>query len=91
MNDAVIKDKIRGFIVKNFYVAEPSTLTDDTSFLDAGIIDSTGVLEMVLFLQACFGIAVSEDEVIPESFDSIDALTTFVEYKRSLMLDRLAG
>jgi acyl carrier protein len=75
-------ETIRQFIATNFYVPDPSTLKDDSSFLDLGVIDSTGVLEVVAFLEQEFGIAVEDMEIVPENFDSIANLTRFIEGKK---------
>jgi acyl carrier protein len=75
-------ERIRQFITTNFYVADPAKLADDASFLDQGIIDSTGVLEVVGFLEENFGIVVGDNEMLPENLDSVQNLTAFVERKR---------
>lgn len=77
------EEKIRTFITTNFYVANPAALADDASFLDQGIIDSTGVLEVVTFLEDTFGIAVADNEMLPENLDSIRNLTAYVDRKRA--------
>jgi acyl carrier protein len=76
-----IKDSVRQFITKNFYVADPRKLTDDVSLLDSGIIDSTSVLELTAFLEETFKIQVSDDELMPENLDSIASVETFVSRK----------
>jgi acyl carrier protein len=76
-------EQIKHFITTNFYVADPAKLADDASFLDQGIIDSTGVLEVVAFLEDTFGIVVGDSEMLPENLDSVRSLTAFVERKRS--------
>jgi acyl carrier protein len=73
-----VKARLREFVAKNFYVADPSSVTDQTSFLDQGIIDSTGVLELVAFVESEYKITVADDDVIPANFDSIDALAAYV-------------
>ena len=75
------KEKIRGFIVTNFYVQAEADLSDDASLLDLGIIDSTGVLEVITFLEEAFGIEVADDELIPENLESIGRIASFVERK----------
>jgi acyl carrier protein len=77
-----VQDQIRQFITTNFYVPDPSTLADNASFLDAGIVDSTGVLEIVNFLETEFAVKVEDAEMLPENLDSIANLTAFVERKR---------
>jgi acyl carrier protein len=72
---------LRDFIVTNFYIPDGQPLDEVTSFLDAGIIDSTGVLELVSFLETTFGIEVQDDEMLPENLDSIRAITSYVSRK----------
>lgn len=74
-------DAIRGFILTNFYVPERIALTDDTSLLELGIVDSTGVLEVTAFVESEFGIAVDDHEIVPTNMDSIRAIAAFVETK----------
>jgi acyl carrier protein len=78
----VIRESLRAFVTKNFYLADPQSFDDATSFLDRGIIDSTGVLELVTFVEAEYAIEVGDDDIVPANFDSIDALTAFVGKKR---------
>ena len=72
------KTKIREFISENFLFGEANGLKDDTSFLEEGIIDSTGVLELVNFLEEEFSITVDDEELIPENLDSINNVTAFL-------------
>ncbi len=74
-------DRIRKFITTNFYVADASTLADDTSLLDQGIVDSTGVLEVVAFVEEEFGIRVADEEMLPENLDSIACIAAFIARK----------
>ena len=74
-------DKIRDFIVENFLFGNDDGLKHDTSFLDEGIIDSTGILELVSFLEEEFGIAVEDEELVPENLDSIKNVTEYLERK----------
>lgn len=76
-----IKTKIRSFIIDNFLFGEDNGLKDETSFLDEGIIDSTGVLELVTFLEDEFEIEVEDEELIPENLDSIDNIAIYLEGK----------
>jgi acyl carrier protein len=78
-----IKQRLRAFVAKNFYLADPASFDDATSFLDRGIIDSTGVLELVSFVEGEYGLAVADDDIVPGNFDSIDALAAFVDRKRA--------
>ena len=77
-----IKDQVRKFVVTNFYVPEPQALPDDASLLDRGIIDSTGVLEVIGFLEDTFGITIEDDEMLPDNLDSIDRISAFVARKK---------
>ena len=76
-----LKDKIRQFIVENFLFGDDNGLKDDTSFLDEGIIDSTGILELVSFLEEDFGITVEDEELVPENLDSIKNVVAYLEGK----------
>jgi acyl carrier protein len=76
-----IKSRVRGFVVENFLFGEANGLKDDTSFLEAGILDSTGVLEVVGFLEEQFGIRIEDDELIPDNLDSIAGIGAFVSRK----------
>ena len=78
-----IKSKIRTFIVENFLFGKDEGLEDETSFLDEGIIDSTGILELVSFMEEEFLIKVEDEELIPENLDSIKNVLTYLEKKTS--------
>jgi len=73
---------VRKFIAENFMYREGlSSLRDDESLLDKGLIDSTGVLELVFFLEKTFAIKVADDEVLPDNLDSVVQITRFVQSK----------
>lgn len=73
---------VRRFISENFLFRDDGdAITHDQSLLDAGIIDSTGVLELVCFLETTFGIEVQDDEMLPENLDSIRAISNYVSRK----------
>lgn len=76
------RTKIRGFIVTHFLFGQDPGLTDSASFLDQGFIDSTGVLELVAFLEKEFSVKVADHELIPDNLDSIDAVASFVASKK---------
>lgn len=86
MVSAEIKDKVEEFIKANFYVADPSLFTGSTSLIDQGVIDSTGVLEVVVFLEQEFGFRVEDSELVPENLDSLDGITAYVKRKRNSAL-----
>lgn len=75
-------EKIRSFLFNNFlFDAKESALDNDTSFLDQGIIDSTGVLELVQWLEETFAIKIEDEELIPENLDSVNQLAQFMARK----------
>ena len=76
-----MKEQIREFIIENFLFGEDGHLKDDTSFLDEGMIDSTGILELVSFLEEEFSISIADEELIPENLDSIQNVVTYLEKK----------
>ena len=77
-----LKSEIKEFIVDNFlYGQDDGALGDDASFLSTGIIDSTGVLELVSFIEEQYGISVEDEELIPDNLDSIQKLSDFVQRK----------
>ena len=78
---ANMKGDIRNFIIENFLFGNANGLKDDTSFLEEGIIDSTGVLELVTFLEETYEIQVDDEELIPENLDSIDNVAAYLERK----------
>ena len=75
------KQTIRDFVIENFLFGEANGLKDDTSFLEEGIIDSTGILELVTYLEDTFDIEVEDEELIPENLDSIGNVANFLERK----------
>ena len=80
----VYRDQIRAFIINNFlFDSEQSTLENDASFLEQGIIDSTGVLELVEWLENTFAIKVEDEELLPDNLDSVDQLVQFVAKKKA--------
>jgi acyl carrier protein len=73
---------IRSYIAENIlFVDGDLPCGDDDSFLEQGIIDSTGILELQLFIEETFGFEVGNDELLPENFDSIARLTRYVTEK----------
>ena len=77
------KREIRTFIVETFLFGQDSGLTDETSFLEQGIVDSTGVLELVAHLEKTYNIKVKDDELIPDNLDSINSIASFLAGKRA--------
>lgn len=82
-SQAQIRNEIRQFIVGNFLFGnDHPTLTVDTSFLEAGVIDSTGILELISFVEKTYGITVEDGEMLPENLDSLGRISAFVLRKR---------
>ncbi len=77
-----IAQEVRNFILENFLFGEDGdSLTDDVSFLEAGILDSTGVLQLVAFLEERFQIKVEDEELLPENLDSIENVVNYMGEK----------
>ena len=76
-----MRERIKGYIIDNFLFGDEENLEDQTSFLDAGIVDSTGILELVDFLDNEFRIKISDDEILPENLDSINNIINFLDKK----------
>ncbi len=74
--------RVRDFIVSNFYVADPGALSDEDSLLVTGIVDSTGMLEVIGFLESEMGVAVLDQEMVPENLETISRIASFVGRKR---------
>lgn len=76
-----IKVKIKEFLQENYIFDSENGLDDDDSLLENGIIDSTGVLELILFLEENFQIKVNDDEILPENLDSVNNICNFAKIK----------
>jgi acyl carrier protein len=78
----LIQEKIRTFVTDNFLFGQDGgKLSNDDSLIEFGVIDSTGVLQLVAFLEEEFKIRVADDEVIPQNLDSLRRLAEFVQRK----------
>jgi acyl carrier protein len=78
-----IQQRVREFVTSNFFVSDAASLTDSASLLDLGVVDSTGVLEIIAFLESTFGLTVEDDEIVPTNLDSIDRIAAFVSRKQT--------
>ena len=77
-----VKKQLRDYIVENFLFGDTETeFADSDSFMEKGILDSTGILDVILYLEENFDMKVEDDELIPENLDSIDNLTAFISRK----------
>jgi acyl carrier protein len=74
-------EPVRRFIIDNFLFGRGEGLSDEQSFLDSGIIDSTGILELVMFLEETYGLQVNDEELIPDNLDSVNKISAFLQKK----------
>jgi acyl carrier protein len=83
MEQQTVEQDIRQFVIANFLFGEDNgSLKPDESFLETGIIDSTGVLELVAFLESTYGFRVRDNELTPDNLDSLDRVAAFVRRKQ---------
>lgn len=83
MTQAQIESAVRQFVVDKLMFGQGAEkLANDTSFLESGLIDSTGVLELVMFLEQSFKVKVADEEMLPENLDSVRAIAAYVVRKQ---------
>lgn len=79
-----VKEEVRNYVLENYlFTDDEAALNDDDSFMELGIIDSTGILEVISFLEEEFGIQVEDDEMIPENLDSVDNIVAYMSKKNN--------
>ena len=71
-------NQIRDFVVTNFLFGDAGALQNDTSFLESGTVDSTGMLELIMFLESTYSFKIEPEEMVPENLDSIDRVVQFL-------------
>lgn len=77
-----IESTLRSFILENFlFTQDQDALANDDSFLERGIVDSTGIMEVITFIEEEYGFTVSNAEMLPENLDSVESLARFVQQK----------
>jgi acyl carrier protein len=76
-----IKQRVRAYIEENFLMGGGSNLADGDSFMEHHVVDSTGFLELVTFIESAFGFRVEDEEMVPENLDSLDAIELYVTRK----------
>ena len=77
-----VKTALREYIVVNFLFGDTETeFADADSFMEKGLIDSTGILEVITFIEENYGIKVEDEEILPENLDSIDNISRFIASK----------
>ena len=78
-----LRDRIQKFILENYlFASDTSALGLDDSLLGRGIVDSTGMLEIIMFIEEQLGVTVKDEEMVPENLDSVNRIAAFVESKR---------
>ena len=79
-----LRDQIRNFIVQNYlFTTDTSALGLDDSLLDNGVVDSTGMLEIIYFIEEQLGVKMEDEEMIPDNLDSVNKIVRFVSSKLS--------
>ncbi len=78
-----LQARVKQFIVENFYVSDPSELTGDTSLISGGYVDSTGMLELIAFLEGEFAIRIEDQEMVPDNLETIARIAAFVASKKA--------
>lgn len=77
-----IRDQVRKFVLNNYlFTEDDSRLSDTESLMQSGTMDSTGILELIMFLEETFGIKVADEEMIPANLDSVQNVVSFLERK----------
>ncbi|HYH37807.1 MAG TPA: acyl carrier protein [Azospirillum sp.] len=82
--DPAVAQGIRSFIVESFLLGQDSGFDNSESLLESGIIDSTGIMHVVAFLEETFGVAIEDDDLVADNLDSIDRIAGFVGRKQAL-------
>jgi acyl carrier protein len=78
-----VQQRVKRFVMENFFVSDPSEIGDDTSLIATGLVDSTGMLEVITFLESEFGVRVRDQEMVPNNLETISRIAAFVERKRA--------
>lgn len=78
-----MKDEIRQYLLTHFPPPEGGTLSDGESLLEAGVIDSVAMVDLIAHLERTYEIVVDEDDMVPENFDTITAIAAYVDRKRA--------
>ena len=78
-----IKNTVRQFLLDNFVMGAKTNIADDVSFMKAHILDSTGFIELIMFIEETYCVKVEDDEMLPANFDSLNNIEGYVARKRS--------
>ena len=80
-----VEAQIRHYILENFlFTSDETKLKNTDSFLEEGIVDSTGILELLMFVEETFNVKVEDEEVLPDNFDSVDQLARYIRRKKGV-------
>lgn len=84
-----VEQEVKTYILENYlFTDDESQLSTDDSFLEKGILDSTGILEVIFFIEESYGIKVEDEEMIPENLDSVESLVEYVKRKQDIAAAR---
>lgn len=79
-----MKNQIKQFIATNFLFSDDTSLiADDQSLMQTGTFDSTGVLELIQFIEETFNIKVPDEDMLPNNFDTVDAIVAYIQRKQA--------
>jgi acyl carrier protein len=83
MDEKTILKEVREYVVENFLLGEDEEeLSNSDSFLESGLIDSTGILEVIAFLEETYDVEIEDEEMIPENLDSVERVARFIASKK---------
>lgn len=92
MNNNGIHETIRSYIAENIlYSNKEYPYSDDTSFLEYGIVNSMNIMEIVLFIEEKYGVQVADEEIVPDNFDSVERLVNFIEMKKAILINHASS
>ena len=78
-----VKEQLVEFIIENYLYGEKNGFGENTSLREEGLIDSTGILELITFIEEAFEIKIEDDEIVPENLDTVNLIVDFIEKKKS--------
>jgi len=88
---STIATDVRNFVITNYLLGRENGFSNDASFMDEGIIDSTGILELVSHLEESYGIVIPEEELIPDNLDSVNRIAAYLAKKLKEPVAAAAG
>lgn len=87
-----VEASLRGFIIDNYLFGDDARMPDDEeSLIESGVVDSTGILELIEFLEDTFGISVAESETVPQNLGTVSSIVSYVERKSSEVVPATHG